>query len=185
MVTAAEFWMEQNGVIHITPQGKANPEGAWLGAYLDDVASKGRVVEIGCGPGRLACSFKPELYLGVDINARAIERAKERNMDHRFELITDELPEADAYLLHTVMMHVPDDAIDALIGQMRASVVHVSEMLGREWRREGNPPVFNRDLQDYVRAFGAHGYVLRTYDERIYEHYGRPMALLTFIKSGD
>ena len=185
MVSAADFWRDQNGVRHITPAGKANPEGAWLLPYLAEVASRGRVVELGCGPGRLACVFKPDAYVGVDLNERSIAEARERNPLHAFDVAQDELPEGDAYLCHTVLMHVPDEELDALIGRIRAPVVYVSEMLGRDWRREGDPPVFNRSADDYAIAFEAHGYELTRADAQIYEHYGKPMGLLTFTHSGD
>lgn len=177
---AADFWREQNGIRHITPAGKANPEGAWLLPYLADVQAHGRVVEIGCGPGRLACAFKPDAYLGVDLNERSIADARARNPQHAFDVVKDELPQADAYLLHTVLMHVPDDELDALIGRMKAPVVCVSEMMGREWRRDGDPPVFNRDPSEYVQAFQAHGYALSKSTTQIYAHYQKPMTLLEF-----
>ena len=179
---AADFWREQNGVRHITPAGKANPEGAWLLPYLAEVASHGRVVEIGCGPGRLACAFKPERYLGVDLNERSIAEARDRNPLHAFDVAQDELPQGDVYLIHTVLMHVPDAELDALIGRMKAPVVYVSEMMGREWRREGDPPVFNREPSEYAEAFAAHGFVLIQAATEIYEHYRKPMTLLKFIR---
>ena len=182
MELAADFWRAQNGVRHITPAGKANPEGAWLLPYLAEVASHGRVVEIGCGPGRLACAFKPEAYVGLDLNERSIAEARDRNPLHAFDMAQDELPQADVYLLHTVLMHVPDSELDALIGRMNAPVVCVSEMMGREWRREGDPPVFNREPAEYVEAFKARGYTLSASREQIYEHYQKPMTLLKFTQ---
>jgi SAM-dependent methyltransferase len=182
MELAADFWRAQNGVRHITPAGKANPEGKWLLPYLAEVASHGRVVEIGCGPGRLACAFKDHKYLGVDLNERSIIEAGERYPKHRFALVQDELPQGDVYLIHTVLMHVPDAELDALIGRMKAPVVYVSEMMGREWRREGDPPVFNREPSEYVEAFEAHGYALNQLRTEIYEHYQKPMTLLKFIR---
>jgi len=179
---AADFWRTQNGVRHITPQGKANPEGAWLLPYLADVQAHGRVVEIGCGPGRLACAFKPHAYLGLDLNERSIAEARERNPLHAFDVAQDELPQADVYLLHTVLMHVADNELDALLGQIKAPAVCVSEMMGREWRREGDPPVFNREPFEYVEAFAAHGYVLSQSRTEIYQHYEEPMTLLKFIR---
>jgi SAM-dependent methyltransferase len=184
-VSAAEFWASQNGVRHITPQGKPNPEGAWLGQYLSDVASHGRVLEFGCGPGRISCGFDPESYIGVDINPRAIEYARERNPAHRFEVVGDELPDADVCLFHTVLMHIPDEDLVPLLKRIRAPVIYVSEMLGRHRRREGDPPVFNREIEDYEDAFGAIGYGLISVKRRIYEHYGEPMGLMQFIQSGD
>jgi len=185
MGSVADFWKAQNGLRHITPRGKANPEGPWLGTYLSEVASHGLVLEFGCGPGRIACGFDPESYIGVDINPRALEHAGTRNPGYRFELVQDELPDADVCLFHTVLMHVPDDELGAVLKRLRAPVVYVSEMLGREWRRDGDPPVFNRDLDDYVLAFGALGYGLSNVRNRIYEHYGEPMGLLKFTHSGD
>ena len=182
MELAADFWRAQNGVRHITPAGKANPEGAWLLPYLADVASHGFVVEIGCGPGRLACAFKPNAYFGLDLNERSITEARDRNPFHPFDVIEDELPQADVYLFHTVLMHVPDSELDALLGRIRAPVVCVSEMMGREWRREGDPPVFNREPSEYVEAFKAHGYTLSASQEQIYEHYQKPMTLLKFTQ---
>jgi len=182
MELAADFWRAQNGVRHITPAGKANPEGAWLLPYLAEVAAHGRVVEIGCGPGRLACAFKPHAYLGVDLNERSITEARERNPLHAFDVAQDELPQADVYLLHTVLMHVPDSELDTLIGRMNAPIVCVSEMMGREWRRDGDPPVFNREPSEYVEAFKAHGYTLSASQEQIYEHYQKPMTLLKFTQ---
>ena len=179
---AADFWRAQNGVRHITPAGKANPEGKWLLPYLAEVASHGRVVEIGCGPGRLACAFEPHAYLGLDLNERSIAEARTRNPLHAFDVVQDELPQADAYLIHTVLMHVPDSDLDALLGRMNAPVVCVSEMMGREWRREGDPPVFNREPSEYAEAFAAHGYVLSHARTETYEHYRKPMTLLKFIR---
>lgn len=179
---AANFWRAQNGVRHITPAGKVNPEGAWLLPYLAEVASHGRVVEIGCGPGRLACAFKPHAYLGLDINERSIAEARERYAHHPFALVQDELPEADAYLFHTVLMHVPDGELNALIGRIRAPVVCVSEMMGREWRREGDPPVFNREPFEYAAEFAINDYTLSQSRTEIYEHYQKPMTLLKFTR---
>jgi SAM-dependent methyltransferase len=182
MELVTDFWRAQNGVRHITPAGKANPEGAWLLPYLADVASHGFVVEIGCGPGRLACAFKPHAYLGVDLNERSIAEAIERNPLHAFDVVQDELPQGDVYLFHTVLMHVTDEELDALLGRIKAPVVCVSEMMGREWRREGDPPVFNREPFEYVAAFAAHGYALSQATTEIYDHYQKPMTLLKFIR---
>jgi SAM-dependent methyltransferase len=182
MELTADFWRAQNGVRHITPAGKANPEGAWLLPYLADVASHGFVVEIGCGPGRLACAFERHAYLGLDLNERSIAEAIERNPLHAFEVVQDELPQADVYLFHTVLMHVPDTELDALLGRMKAPVVCVSEMMGREWRREGDPPVFNREPSEYVEAFAPHSYVLSQSRTENYQHYQEPMTLLQFAR---
>jgi len=38
--------------------------------------------------------------------------------------------------------------------------VLVAEIMGRAWRRPGDPPVFNREAQEYITLFGEHGFVL-------------------------
>lgn len=181
MSAVAEFWAAQNGVRHITPRGLPRPEGAWIVDHLRALGQGKRVLEFGCGPGRLSCLFSPLLYLGVDINQRSLDEAKVRNSAHVYQLAGDgPLPEADIVLCHTVLLHVPDEELDGVIARMRAPVVVVNEMLGRHWRSDQEPPVFNRDLADYVAAFKARGYALTGISEQIYEHYGQPMGLMEF-----
>ena len=178
------FWKEQNGLNHITPGGKWIPEGYWLPEYLDGLKS-GSVLEFGCGPGRLAGQFEPSGYVGVDISANAITHARERNPAHDFRVTdeTERLGPVDTILCHTVLLHVPDEALDGVLSRFDAKRVLVNEMLGREWRRAGTPPVFNRRLDEYVAAFAKAGFRLGSHTERLYEHYRKPMALLEFIRN--
>ena len=84
-------------------------------------------------------------------------------------------------LLHAEL----DVDLAAAIAYMRkiaAPVVLVNEMLGRRWRREGTPPVFNREMDEYVAAFAAHGYALTDAREENYAHYNQPMTLMEFRK---
>lgn len=46
-----------------------------------------KILDFGCGNGRLARNFLPENYLGVDINQKLLSEAKEKNPEHRFETI--------------------------------------------------------------------------------------------------
>ena len=182
--TPADFWRAQNGTNHITPGGKWTPEGAWLADFLAGLAGK-EIVEFGCGPGRLAQHFDPARYLGLDITPNAIAVAEEWNPGHCFRLVDEDETigaGADAVLCHTVLVHVPDDDLDGVIGRFAAPVVLVNEMLGRRWRRDGTPPVFNREMDEYVAAFAAHGYALTDVREEIYAHYNQPMALMEFRK---
>lgn len=184
MDAVAAFWRAQNGVRHITPRGLPCPEGRWLGEHLKEMGRGRRVLEFGCGPGRLSGLFSPLLYLGVDINERSLAEAKARNPAHVFQLATDEpLPSADLILCHTVLLHISDEDLNDVIGRMNAPVVVVNEMLGRSWRHDGEPPVFNRELGEYVAAFKAHDYKLTSISERTYEHYNAPMALMEFTRN--
>ena len=54
---------------------------------------------------------------------------------------------------------------------MRCKWLIVAEILGREWRRDGIPPVYNRDLDDYLPLMRAHDLVLHKHVKRPYKRY--------------
>lgn len=62
---------------------------------------------------------------------------------------------ADTWLAHTVLLHVPDDEIGPLLARTApyARIV-IGEVMGRKWRRPGDPPVFNREASEYVELSG-------------------------------
>lgn len=155
MTAALDFWRSPAGLGCITPAGKTWPEGDGFAAFLRATVGGASVLEFGCGPGRLAGCFDPDRYVGVDISGHAIAAARKANPAHRFEVIgeDDALPQADVTLAHTVLLHVPDDALPGVVARFESETVIVSEILGRHWRRAGNPPVFNRELSDYGAAF--------------------------------
>ncbi len=167
--TTAEYWRSGAGLANIAPPGK--PEGDDFPAFLTGLVGSQTILEFGCGPGRIAKLFDPARYVGVDICAKAIEMARDRLPHHRFMLLEegDYLPEAGVTLLHTVLLHVPDEALRPLIERLRSPRVIVSEILGRQWRRGGNPGVFNREADDYVTAFAPRR--LHARHDRPYPHY--------------
>ena len=141
------------------------PEGEYFSSLLSGFLHGDRVVEIGCGPGRLAKCFPPETYVGLDICPQAVELARERHPQHDFRVIdwSEPLPEGDTALFHTVLLHVPDEALPAMLAKLGGfQRVVVGEILGRKWRRPGNPPVFNREIEEYSTAFQDAGFALRS-----------------------
>lgn len=46
-----------------------------------------KILDFGCGNGRLARNFSSGNYLGVDINKKLLSEAKEKNPQYRFETI--------------------------------------------------------------------------------------------------
>lgn len=169
-----EYWRSGQGLSNITPQGKVWPEGEEFATFLTELLTGEIVAEIGCGLGRLAPCFQPDNYVGVDICPQAIGKARERHPDHAFHTIgeVEALPMASVALLHTVLLHVPDKVLPEFVARLTPYPrVVVGEILGRHWRREGNPPVFNRELEDYVEAFRAEGFQLSAAHEILYSHY--------------
>lgn len=166
------FWRDY-GLAHITPSGKGNPEGWDVLPYLASLCN-GSVIDIGCGIGRLCRAFSTDQYLGVDINAKAVDAARQRHPGYKFEMYRKQ--RADTALLYTVLLHVADDQLADFVSGIRAKRVVVAEIMGRHWRREGDPPVYNRELADYVEAFA--GWTLIDSQERPYKHY--PDTNITF-----
>lgn len=174
---SADFWRRE-GLRHLTPAGKDNPEGWDVWGFLRELA-EGDVVEIGCGAGRLCRAFDPEEYLGTDVNKHAIEVARKRHPQYRFAPY--ERQSADTAILYTVLLHVSDDELGGLISGIRARRVVVAEIMGRRWRRPGNPPAFNREAEEYRQAFSRAGFVQSSREDRPYLHYqGTDITFLVF-----
>jgi SAM-dependent methyltransferase len=175
MSKESEFWISQ-GVEHITPRGLMFPEGFNPGITISSLCQGDRVIEMGCGIGRLAGAFDPLLYTGMDINPDAIALARKANPSHEFMMIKDGAPlpvVADTLFMYTVALHVADENIADFLSRVTeaAGRVIIAEIMGRNWRREGNPPVFNRGSQEYVDIMKSLGYDLVNTIRRPYAHY--------------
>lgn len=146
----ADYWRGNTGLREITPKGERFPEVGLFQAL--GRACRGPVFEFGCGDGRLAPAFSHELYAGFDINPAALRAAASANPGYRY--VTQWEP-AETWLAWTVLLHVPDDEIGALLASAETyGRVVIGEVMGRKWRREGDPPVFNRDASEYVELLG-------------------------------
>jgi SAM-dependent methyltransferase len=173
-VEPSEYWQANKNLVHITPAGERFPEVGLYEALQEAVT--GSVFEFGCGDGRLAPAFSHEAYTGYDINQHAIKAARTANPDHVFGT---EWVKADTVLAYTVLLHIPDDEIQPIIDRMKQyKRIVIGEIMGREWRRPGNPPVFNRDLEEYVEMIGRQYTVIRV----PYPRYGCDLELLVFEK---
>jgi len=172
----ALFWGVQ-GLKHIKPEiGVEHPEGFDVPTYMRDLAeNRLPLLEIGCGVGRIARGFRPEEYIGVDVNPYALIIAREALPHHDFRLITEELdyPKAGAALFYTVLLHVSDDALHATLAKAATAADHViiTEIMDRRWRREGDPPVFNREAEDYIFVMQKLGFLLAQHCRVPYKRY--------------
>lgn len=150
MPRPADYWRANVDLREITPRGERFPEVGLFDALRQ--ACVGSVFEFGCGDGRLAPAFDPCGYFGFDINPAALCAARVANPKHLFG---DEIRDADTFLAHTVLLHVPDDELPDVVAMARCyRRIVISEVMGRKWRRAGNPPVFNREADEYAQAFG-------------------------------
>ncbi len=171
---STQFWA-QEGLSHIIPPGFGEfPEGfdirETLKGITEDLGYES-LIDFGCGYGRLCESFAKEKYLGLDVNESALSLARNKYTDYRFELTKGEPRYADIYLAHTVFLHLKDAEIHAVLRQMRCKFLILSEILGKEWQREGLPPVYNRDLKDYLQILRSHDLILEKHERRPYKRY--------------
>ena len=162
-----KFW-EENSLANIKPNiGEEFPEGWNVVDYFKNFQSEeeyGDIVEIGCGYGRLCKAFNPKLYLGLDISPAAIKLARTKYSEYKFKLIKEDqiaesYPRSKTKLLYTVMLHQPDEDLIPIVQNLCATSeqIIIAEICGYDWRRSGNPPVFNRNPEDYDYLFRLHG----------------------------
>lgn len=184
VIDTLEYWRSGRGMKHITPTGVEWPEAEGFREMISELFFLQKTIEFGCGRGRLAPCFDPALYTGIDICSAAIEEAKVLNPGYRFrhDYVLPAIDGYDALLAHTVLLHVPDDQLHHTISRFAVKRVIVSEILGREWRRpDGDPPAFNRGLNDYFDAFRAIGYRLHRVMFHPYPHYeGTDLSIMEF-----
>ena len=179
-----KFWKNAD-FRYINPAYPAQefPEGWDVREELREIMGQRRVAELGCGYGRLCTAFSPEQYTGYDISPAAIDAARLRFPDYRFQVMAgeDDFAASEAVLLYTVLLHVADEDIGPFIARLasKAAFVLVAEIMGRSWRRSGNPPVFNREAQEYITLFAQHGFAVD--DIITAPHHRYPGWSITFL----
>jgi hypothetical protein len=169
-----DFWTER-GSEHVIPKGFGeSPEGFDVVDVIKNLADEvgyKSVIDFGCGYGRLCQSFDPTKYMGIDVNPNLVDEAKKRFQNYNFSLCNGEVMGAELYLAHKVFMHMTDKEIHEALSRFRMKWIIVSEILGKEWRREGEPPQLNRDLNDYIQIFRSHDLVLHKHVRKPYKRY--------------
>ncbi|UDF28478.1 UNVERIFIED_ORG: class I SAM-dependent methyltransferase [Roseateles sp. XES5] len=170
------FWISE-GTAHIKPElGFDFPEGFDIASVLRDaVSGHWPLLEIGCGVGRIASLFSPTEYIGVDINPNAVLQARRSLVDHNIRIFDDgyAYPPAPCAMFYTVLLHVSDEALpivleEAVKGRKRFII---SEVMDSRWRRDGNPPVFNRNPEDYILIMQDLGFQLSHVNKTPYQRY--------------
>jgi SAM-dependent methyltransferase len=172
----AKFWSDE-GLKHIIPNvGNEFPEGFDVRGLIKRVIDPtGGILEVGCGYGRLCQAFSSSEYLGVDVNPAAIAVAREKNPGYRFEHIAPgaELPGMGTALIYTVALHIPDEELERFMKPIctAAPVLMIAEIMDSRWRHPGDPPVFNRDPEQYIMALMRLGFFLRSWGKIPYARY--------------
>ena len=128
----SEFWQGQTGLDNIKPKRIGSKwESYDTTTLINKLVGDDSVVDVGCGTGRLSRAFKPEQYVGVDVNETAIELSRKENPEYRFEILKEysKIPKQDVMLLHSVALHIPDEEITNLFTQAEKRIV-LAETMG-------------------------------------------------------
>ena len=145
-------WIGRSGVsfAHLPGCAKLEPQ---VEQAMKKVCT-GKVCEVGCGTGRISNYFRPNRYIGLDINHESLAVAEKRNPKYEFDLIMWEAlyPTADTYLFFTVMMHIPDGEIFHIVKKLFNRVV-IIESMGRWLRDYGKGNNYQRDPFEYRELF--------------------------------
>jgi SAM-dependent methyltransferase len=171
----AAFWRKE-GLSHIIPgTGVEFHEGFNPGEVVAQLAPKGSILEVGCGYGRLSGAFDADRYTGVDINPTAVQKASELRPGHRYVAVSDSdpLPAADTAFSYAVLLHISDQDIQTFLERMTAAAPRIilAEVMDPRWRRPGDPPVFNRDPEEYILRMGMLRYGVVRYVKLPYVRY--------------
>lgn len=173
-----KFWKDQ-GSKHIQPSGTPTLHEGWDATlFLRELFTQeeyGTVIDIGCGYGRLCTSFSPKQYLGLDFNQESINKAREENSGYKFDILNleEHYPYSTTKILFYVLLHQCDGDIEYIVESLckTSERIIVAEICGREWRREGNPPVFNRNVEEYINLFADYDKCSVNIINKPYPHY--------------
>lgn len=166
MVDYKKYWLNDNLRNIVAGTDTENPEG-WnpvdvIRELLQSMHFE-TILDFGCGYGRLCKAVQPKKYIGIDLNPQAIQEAQRRYPEYFFKEIEvhSEYDNVDIVLAYTVFLHLDDDILGSILQRLREackSHLIIGEILGREWRRPGDPPVFNRNLDDYISLLQKFGF---------------------------
>jgi hypothetical protein len=87
-------------------------------------------------------------------------------------------------MFYTVLLHVPDDAVEEYLKSVtkNASKVLISEILGKSWAKLWKY-AFNRDEEEYDRLMETCGFVKTQSVEREYAHYNTNYKFLVYERA--
>jgi hypothetical protein len=172
------FWIAE-GTQHIAPNtGHQFPEGNYVEATIRRlIDGQWPMLEIGSGVGRIASLFKPDEYIGAELNPAALLQARRLLPHHTFRIADAgyQFPDAPTVLIYTVLLHISDAALPTFLAEGVAGRKRVilAEVMDRRWRRDGEPPVFNRSPEDYILAMQDLGFRLTAAEKHPYDRYDK------------
>jgi len=174
-----KYWIQDNFNNIKPPNHGEYPEGWNPSEFVSEILKEinyDSILDFGCGYGRLCSCFSSEKYIGIDLNPYAIKKAQELHSKYTFQEIDidNNYPRVDLVFGYTVFLHLDDAILKRILNRLHSSCqkyLIIGEILGREWKRPGLPPVFNRDLNDYIKLLEEYGFSFVKENKRPYKRY--------------
>lgn len=127
---------------------------------ISDDIGYSNVIDFGCGHGRLCESFHPDRYLGIDADQKAIDVARSKFLDYRFDHVGQNPRFADIYLAYSVFLKMNDTKLHEALKNIRCKWLILAESLGDQWKQSKSVPIYSRQADDYVQILRSHDLVL-------------------------
>jgi 2-polyprenyl-3-methyl-5-hydroxy-6-metoxy-1,4-benzoquinol methylase len=168
------YWPDrarQQGPLYVTLNGKDGQfsirQAEVFAAGLDGIRAT-RLLDFGCGPGRLAPALgrQCEHYVGVDIVEASIKHAQEAAGDNCtfIHLHDDTLPEhirpIDTVVAVTVFQHIPDEDLQIWASELQhvvtpgANYYIIDDCARRQWYQDTAEHVFRRRPEVLAEILG-------------------------------
>lgn len=174
-----QYWVSDN-MSNIIPLNQGTfPEGFDPGKVIYDLLkdyNPRKILDFGCGYGRLSPAFPSNLYIGIDLNPEAIRVAQKNNPDKEYHEINvdSEYPKCDAAFAHTVFLHNDNKTMQSILGRLEKTGVKyivISDIISKDWHNGFIPPTFFRDIEDYNNLLNAIGFTFVSETRRVYKRY--------------
>lgn len=174
------YWINDNCNNIIPKNWGEFPEGFNVIDFLREITEEldfKSVLDFGCGYGRLSKAFDSDKYLGIDLNYKALKIARDDNAGYKYEetfIDTEYYPNSDLTNVYTVFLHLDDNTLEEVLLKLSKSTnkyIIISEIMGREWRRNGLPPAFCRDKEEYIKYLNKYGFELYKEYDKPYKRY--------------
>lgn len=163
-VDATTFWADLPDY-HLSNDGDpiAVERSRWLARDILPPLNISSLLEVGTNSGRNLAIIRetyPDLRLrGIDVNPRAIEFARAKGMDIDFAVADANNwreSEWDAVLTMSVLDHIPDEAAEALAGNIAKSAQFVIAV--ELWNGTHETPGLYKYSRNTEEMFGRHGF---------------------------
>lgn len=140
-----------------------------------------RVLDYGCGFGRLAVEFRD--YVGADVAHHRIDAVKQRRPECLLLLLDGsriDWPERDVVLFVDVLLHLDDSTVRSAFGQVAGCAPRIVICEHLDWPDRDGDFAYRRSLADYEGMLYRHGFKLEELVEVDNPRYGKPLQIVSF-----